>query len=66
VRNLVNRVGLDPDLVFSGGVSNNVGMKRALEDLIGHTITTTRLDMVYAGALGAAVLAQKHYEGALV
>jgi predicted CoA-substrate-specific enzyme activase len=66
VRNLVNRVGLDPDLVFSGGVSNNVGMKRALEDLIGHPITTTRLDMVYAGALGAAVLAQKHYEGALV
>jgi len=41
-------------------------MKRALEDLIGHPITTTRLDMVYAGALGAAVLAQKHYEGALV
>ena len=66
MRNLVNRVGLDPDLVFSGGVSNNVGMKRALEDLIGHPITTTRLDMVYAGALGAAVLAQKHYEGALV
>jgi predicted CoA-substrate-specific enzyme activase len=66
VRNLVNRVGLDPELVFSGGVSNNVGMKRALEDLVGHEITTTRLDMVYAGAVGAAVLAQKYYEGAVI
>ena len=65
VVNLLNRIPLDADLVFTGGVSNNVGMKRALEDLIGHPITTTRLDMVYAGALGAAVLAQKHYEGAL-
>jgi predicted CoA-substrate-specific enzyme activase len=66
VRNLVNRVGLDPELVFSGGVSNNSGMKRALEDLVGHEITTTRLDMVYAGAVGAAVLAQKYYEGAVI
>ena len=32
VRNLVNRLGLDPDLVFSGGVSNNIGMWKALED----------------------------------
>ena len=60
VRNLVNRVGLDPELVFSGGVSNNLGMKKALEDLIGHPITTPKLDMVYAGAVGAAVLAQRH------
>lgn len=62
VRNLVNRVGLDPELVFSGGVSNNLGMKRALEDLIGHPITTPKLDMVYAGAIGAAVIAQRHYQ----
>ena len=63
VRNLVNRVGLEPELVFSGGVSNNQGMRSALEALIGHPIKTTRLDMVYAGALGAAVFAQRYYEG---
>ncbi|NTW52515.1 MAG: CoA activase [Chlorobiaceae bacterium] len=63
VRNLVNRVGLEPELVFSGGVSNNPGMRFALEELIGHPIRTTKLDMVYAGALGAAVFAQRYYEG---
>jgi predicted CoA-substrate-specific enzyme activase len=62
VRNLVNRVGLDPELVFSGGVSNNLGMKQALEQLIGHPISTPNFDMVYAGAIGAAVIAQRHYQ----
>ncbi|NTU52749.1 MAG: CoA activase [Chlorobiaceae bacterium] len=63
VRNLVNRLGLEPELVFSGGVSNNQGMKHALEELIGHPIIQTKIDMVYAGALGAAVFAQRYYEG---
>jgi predicted CoA-substrate-specific enzyme activase len=63
VKNLVNRLGLEPDLVFSGGVSNNVGMWKALEDTLGHSISKVRLDTVYAGALGAAVLAQKALAG---
>jgi (R)-2-hydroxyacyl-CoA dehydratese activating ATPase len=63
VRNLVNRIGLEPELLFSGGVSNNKGMKRALEELIGHPISSTKLDTTYAGALGAAVIAQQYYEG---
>ena len=63
VRNLVNRLGLEPQLVFSGGVSNNLGMKFALEELIGHPIQTTKIDMVYAGALGAAIFAQKYHDG---
>lgn len=62
VRNMVNRIGLDPELVFSGGVSNNLGMKFALEELLKHPIKTTRLDMVYSGALGAAVLAQRMFK----
>lgn len=61
VKNLVNRIGLDPELVFSGGVSNNPGMKHALEELLKNPIKTTKLDMVYCGALGAAVLAQRLY-----
>jgi predicted CoA-substrate-specific enzyme activase len=60
VKNLVNRIALKPDLVFTGGVSNNVGMKRALEELVGHAITMPRLDTIYAGALGAAVYAQRY------
>jgi predicted CoA-substrate-specific enzyme activase len=63
VRNLVNRLGLEPDLIFSGGVSNNGGMKRALEEVIGHPIVATRLDTVYAGALGAAIFAQRLASG---
>lgn len=67
VRNMVNRIGLDPELVFSGGVSNNPGMKFALEELLKQPIKTTRMDMVYSGALGAAALAQKMFrEGSLI
>lgn len=61
VKNLVNRIGLDPELVFSGGVSNNLGMKHALEELLKHPIKTTALDTVYCGALGAAVFAKRQY-----
>lgn len=61
VKNMVSRIGLDPELVFTGGVSNNPGMKFALEELLKQPIKTTRLDMVYAGALGATVLAQKMF-----
>lgn len=64
VRNLVNRLGLEPQLVFSGGVSNNPGMKHALEEVIGHPIQATKIDMTYAGALGAAIFAQRFAEGA--
>lgn len=60
VRSLLNRLDLEPELVFSGGVSNNVGMKHALETLIGHPFKETKLDMIYAGSLGAAILAQKY------
>jgi (R)-2-hydroxyacyl-CoA dehydratese activating ATPase len=63
VKNLVNRLGLEPELVFSGGVSNNVGMWKALEQSLGEKISTVRLDTVYAGALGAAILAQKSLAG---
>jgi len=65
VKNLMNRLGLEPDLVFSGGVSNNAGMWKALEELLGHPFSTVKLDAIYAGALGAAVLAQKSLEDTL-
>ena len=66
VRSLVSRLRLEPELVFSGGVSANQCMRYALEELIGHQIKPTKLDTVYAGALGAAVFAQKYYEGSAI
>ncbi|OPX43346.1 R-phenyllactate dehydratase activator [Ruminiclostridium hungatei] len=59
VISLLNQIPLEADLVFTGGVSNNVGMKHALEQLLGHPIIVPRLDMVFAGALGAAIYAQR-------
>jgi predicted CoA-substrate-specific enzyme activase len=59
VISLLNQIPLEADLVFTGGVSNNVGMKHALEKLLGHPIVVPRLNMVFAGALGAAIYAQK-------
>lgn len=60
VRNLLNRIGLEPALVFSGGVSKNIGMKKALEELLEYSFSDTKMDMVYAGALGAAIYAHKY------
>ena len=59
VTTLLRVIPLESDIVFTGGVSNNVGMRHALERLLGKTIVVPRLDMVYAGALGAAVYAQR-------
>ncbi|MFA5263119.1 MAG: 2-hydroxyacyl-CoA dehydratase [Opitutaceae bacterium] len=59
VRNLVSKIPLEPGLAFSGGVSNNVGMRHALEVLIGYPVQLAKLNMIYAGALGAAIYAQQ-------
>jgi predicted CoA-substrate-specific enzyme activase len=61
IRNLLSRIGMEPGLAFSGGVSNNTGMKKALEDLLEQPILTAKLDLIFAGALGAAVYAQQYH-----
>ena len=50
-------VGFRKDVVFTGGVAKNIGMKRALEDEIGSEIRTPEEPQIM-GALGAAVLAK--------
>lgn len=55
IKSLLRRVGFEQDIVFTGGVSQNPGMVKALEETIGAPITQTALDPTYAGALGAAV-----------
>ena len=66
IKNLLSRMGLEPELFFSGGVSNNIGMKKALEDQLGHKIEDTKIDSIFAGALGAAVYAQQYHATASV
>ncbi len=59
VRTLVSKIPLEMDLLFTGGVSNNPGIRKALEDLIGAPISLAKLDTIFAGALGAAVYARQ-------
>lgn len=65
VKSLLGRVGTQPDLVFTGGVANNAGMWHALETLIGAKFARNPIDMIYAGALGAAVHAGRYHAAAL-
>ncbi|MBP2069260.1 MULTISPECIES: acyl-CoA dehydratase activase [Anaerococcus] len=58
---LAKRVGIKDDVVFTGGVALNDGMKRALEENIGHEIKTSEYSQV-VGALGAALLAYQKLE----
>lgn len=57
IKGLLKRTGFETDILFTGGVSNNKGMRKALEVTIGEKLADTRLDTVYAGALGGAIYA---------
>jgi predicted CoA-substrate-specific enzyme activase len=50
-------VGFKKEIVFTGGVARNVGMKKALEDEIGLEILLPQEPQIM-GALGAAILAR--------
>ncbi len=53
---LVRRVGIEPEVTFTGGVSRNVGMVRALEEKLGMRVNVSP-DSHYVGAIGAAIFA---------
>ena len=53
---LIRRVGVVPEVTFTGGVSRNIGMVKALEEKLGCTINVSD-DSQYMGALGAAIIA---------
>ena len=57
VKSLLNRIGAEPSIVFSGGVSNNIGMRAALEDAMEQSFVNVKMNMLYAGALGVAMYA---------
>jgi len=53
---LVRRVGVEDEVTFTGGVSRNVGMVKALEAVLGRPLNVSP-DGHYMGALGAALFA---------
>lgn len=60
---LVQRVGVHPEVTFTGGVSRNQGMVRALSNAFGLPVNVDPLSQ-YVGALGAAMFAQDTVNGA--
>ena len=55
---LAQRVGVKGDVVMTGGVAQNYGVREALEQGLGVEIQTSPLAQ-YNGALGAALYAYK-------
>jgi predicted CoA-substrate-specific enzyme activase len=53
---LMRRVGLDPEITFTGGVSRNVGIRSALEEKLGQKLNVSP-ESQYIGAIGAALFA---------
>ena len=56
VTGLAHRIGVVPDVFMTGGVAQNEGVVKALQDELGCPIKTSPLTQ-YNGALGAALLA---------
>jgi predicted CoA-substrate-specific enzyme activase len=56
---LLRRVGIEEEVTFTGGVTRNVGMIRALNDGLGLKVNVSE-DSHYMGALGAALFALDH------
>ena len=62
VANYLNNIGkgkkIMPPIVFQGGVSKNVGVKKAFEDAVGHEVIVDENGHLM-GAFGVAVLARR-------
>jgi len=57
---LARRLGIEPDLVLTGGVAKNTGMVRAMKESLGCEIFIPE-EPLLTGALGAAILAKEIY-----
>jgi predicted CoA-substrate-specific enzyme activase len=58
IKILLNRLNIVPHVFFSGGVSNNIGMRTAIEEAIGFSLQKPSINAIFAGALGAAIIAR--------
>ncbi len=58
VAKMVKRLGIEPDIVFTGGVAQNAGVVKALEENLGHQVFVPPEPML-SGAIGAALLGKE-------
>ena len=56
---LMRRVGIEDEITFTGGVSRNAGMVKALEERLERKLNISE-ECHYMGALGAALFAHDH------
>jgi predicted CoA-substrate-specific enzyme activase len=57
---LARRLGIEPDLVLTGGVAKNIGMVKAMKESLACEIFVPE-EPLLTGALGAAILAKETY-----
>ncbi len=57
---LARRLGIEPDLVLTGGVAKNNGMVKAMKESLGCQLLVPE-EPLLTGALGAAILAKEIY-----
>jgi activator of 2-hydroxyglutaryl-CoA dehydratase len=56
---LAKHVGVRPVVLMTGGVSKNIGVRRALEDELGiEVVIPEKMDPQLVGALGASLIAK--------
>jgi (R)-2-hydroxyacyl-CoA dehydratese activating ATPase len=60
VLGMSGKVGLQNDVIFTGGVAMNIGVLKALEEITGRTIRVPS-NPQFTGALGAAILAAREF-----
>ncbi|MBI5018099.1 MAG: benzoyl-CoA reductase, bzd-type, subunit Q [Deltaproteobacteria bacterium] len=58
---LLERIGVEPDFLITGGISKNSGITRRVERRIGFEALKTTVDAQVAGALGAALFGHTLY-----
>ena len=56
---LMRRVGIEEEITFTGGVTRNVAMVKALQEKVGSTFNVSE-DSHFMGAIGAALFALDH------
>jgi predicted CoA-substrate-specific enzyme activase len=61
VYNMVERIGVESDVVVTGGGAKNIGLIRALEEKIGKSVLVPP-EPLLTGALGAALLSRERAE----
>jgi predicted CoA-substrate-specific enzyme activase len=60
IATLARRLGIEPDLVLTGGVAKNIGMVKAMKESLGCEVLVPEEPLI-TGALGAAILAGEIY-----